>query len=52
MENKDNTKPNQYVRCQNCSYVYESSEGKCPRCGALHTVNESETNEAVFNLND
>ena len=41
-----------YVRCPNCSYVYEAIKDKCPQCGKDTVINESELDSEVFNLND
>ena len=41
-----------YVRCPDCSYVYEATQDKCPQCGKDTVINESERNQEVFNLND
>ena len=41
-----------YVRCPNCSYVYEVTEDKCPSCGKDTIINEEVLSQVVFNLND
>lgn len=41
-----------YVRCPNCSYVYEATEDKCPNCKKDTVIDESLLEEKVFNLND
>ena len=41
-----------YLRCPNCSYVYEATQDKCPGCGKETVINESELDQEVFNLND
>ena len=41
-----------YVRCPNCSYVYEATEDRCPSCGQLTVISESEVQEKVFNIID
>lgn len=41
-----------YVRCPNCSYVYEATEDKCPKCNSDTIINESEIDQKIFNLND
>ena len=41
-----------YVRCPECSRVYEATEDKCPQCGKATVINESELEQVVFNLND
>ena len=41
-----------YVRCPNCSYVYEATEDKCPQCQQATVINESDIDTVVFNLND
>lgn len=41
-----------YVRCPNCSYVYEATEDKCPQCQQATIINESDIDTVVFNLND
>lgn len=49
MTEKNETK---YVRCPNCSYVYESTEEECPQCHEKTVINEDLENQIVFNLND
>ena len=46
------TKTVDYVRCPECSYVYEAIMDKCPHCGKDTVINESELDSEVFNLND
>jgi uncharacterized OB-fold protein len=46
------TKTVDYVRCPNCSYVYEAILDKCPQCNTDTVINESELDTEVFNLND
>ena len=41
-----------YVRCPNCSYVYEATDDKCPQCGKETVINEEMLSEKVFNLNE
>jgi uncharacterized OB-fold protein len=41
-----------YVRCPNCSYVYEATKDECPQCKKKTVINESELEQEVFNLND
>ena len=41
-----------YVRCPECSMVYEATEDKCPKCGKETVINESELEQVIFNLND
>ena len=41
-----------YVRCPNCSYVYEATKDRCPQCDQVTIINENELNTEVFNLND
>ena len=41
-----------YLRCPNCSYVYEATEDKCPQCGKETTISESQSEEKVFNIID
>ena len=41
-----------YVRCPNCSYVYEATDDKCPQCGKDTVINESQLEEKVFNIID
>lgn len=43
---------NVYVRCKNCSYVYEVTLDKCPMCGADTMISEGEDKEKVFNIID
>lgn len=42
----------EYLRCPNCSYVYEATEDHCPQCGKDTIIDESLLEERVFNLND
>ena len=41
-----------YVRCPNCSYVYEATEDKCPQCQTLTIISEEQLDQEVFNIND
>ena len=41
-----------YVRCPNCSYVYEATEDECPQCHQPTVINEGELDQEIFNLND
>ena len=41
-----------YVRCPNCSYVYEATEDRCPQCQQITIINEAVLQQQVFNLND
>ena len=41
-----------YVRCPECSYVYEATKDKCPQCGKDTVINEEIITQEVFNLND
>ena len=41
-----------YVRCPECSYVYEVTKDKCPKCETPTVVNEDLLTQEVFNLND
>ena len=41
-----------YVRCPNCSYVYEATEDHCPQCGQATVISESNIQEKVFNIID
>lgn len=41
-----------YLRCPNCSYVYEATKDKCPQCNKDTVINEDLLEEKVFNLND
>ena len=41
-----------YLRCPNCSYVYEATKDKCPKCNKDTIINEELLTEEVFNLND
>ena len=41
-----------YVRCPQCSMVYEAKEDKCPQCGKETVINEDVLFQEVFNLND
>ena len=41
-----------YVRCPECSYVYEATEERCPQCGKLTVISESMLEEKVFNILD
>ena len=41
-----------YIRCPECSYVYEATEDKCPKCQKETIITESLLEQEVFNLND
>lgn len=41
-----------YVRCPECSYVYEAILDKCPQCQHETIINEEVLSQEVFNLND
>jgi len=41
-----------YVRCPECSYVYEATRDACPQCGKATIINEEVLTQEVFNLND
>ena len=41
-----------YVRCPECSYVYEATLDKCPKCNKDTLINEEVLTQEVFNLND
>lgn len=41
-----------YVRCPECSTVYEATEDKCPKCGKETIINEEMLSEKIFNLNE
>ena len=41
-----------YIRCPECSYVYEAFQDKCPQCGKDTVINEELLSQEVFNLND
>ena len=41
-----------YVRCPECSYVYEATLDKCPQCEKPTVISESMLSQEVFNLND
>jgi len=41
-----------YLRCPNCSFVYEATMDKCPKCNKDTVINEDLLEEKVFNLND
>ena len=41
-----------YIRCPECSMVYEVTEDKCPKCGKETVINEEVILQEVFNLND
>ena len=46
------TKTVDYVRCPNCSYVYEATKDECPQCKKKTMINERELEQEVFNLNE
>ena len=53
MENlMEDQKTVDYIRCPECSYVYEVIEDKCPQCGKETIINEEVIVQKVFNLND
>jgi uncharacterized OB-fold protein len=41
-----------YIRCPECSYVYEATEDKCPQCQHETIITEELLSQQVFNLND
>ena len=41
-----------YIRCPECSYVYEATQDRCPQCNHITVINEEMLSEKVFNLND
>lgn len=41
-----------YIRCPECSYVYEATLDKCPQCQKETVINEEALTQEVFNLND
>ena len=41
-----------YVRCPECSYVYEAILDKCPQCKHDTIINEEALSQQVFNLCD
>ena len=41
-----------YVRCPNCSYVYEATKDECPQCHKPTVINESQLDQEIFNLNE
>lgn len=41
-----------YIRCPECSYVYEATLDKCPQCQKDTIISESMLTEEVFNLNE
>lgn len=41
-----------YVRCPNCSNVYEATQDKCPKCDQPTVISESQLEERVFNILD
>ena len=41
-----------YIRCPECSYVYEAILDKCPQCGQPTVINEEALSQQVFNLCD
>ena len=47
-----NEKEVDYVRCPNCSYVYEATEDKCPKCGKETVINEDLLSQETFNVCD
>ena len=47
-----NEKTVDYIRCPECSMVYEATQDNCPQCGKATIINESEVDSVVFNLNE
>ncbi len=41
-----------YVRCPECSYVYEATLDRCPQCNKETVINEELLSQEVFNLNE
>ena len=41
-----------YIRCPECSYVYEAVLDKCPHCQHETIINEEALSQQVFNLCD
>ena len=41
-----------YIRCTNCSYVYEATLNKCPQCNKDTVISEDLIEEPVFNICD
>ena len=41
-----------YIRCPECSYVYEATLDKCPQCKHTTIINEELLSQQVFNLNE
>ena len=41
-----------YLRCPECSYVYEATLDECPQCHKPTIINEEVLSQEVFNLND
>lgn len=41
-----------YIRCPECSMVYEATEDVCPKCGKETVINEDIVEQVVFNIND
>ena len=41
-----------YVRCPECSYVYEATLDRCPQCNKETIINEELLSQEVFNLNE
>ena len=58
MDKKSVTNEN-FTRCSECGYIYESSAKSCPNCGTLNSnarvfeqVSINESAEPVFNIID
>lgn len=41
-----------YVRCPECSYVYEATLDRCPQCDKPTEISEAALSQQVFNLCD
>ena len=41
-----------YIRCPECSYVYEATKDKCPKCNHDTVINEEALSQLVFNACD
>ena len=41
-----------YIRCPECSCVYEATKDECPQCQHKTVINEELLTQEVFNLND
>lgn len=43
----------EYVRCDDCGYIYPKDLSECPICGSTKVISENEIiNESVFNIMD